>query len=1227
MAKVAKSVKARKTTSAARKPTPGIPVREFYKASAGTGKTEKIQQLVIDRILGDTRPVGDVLDATLIVSFTRAAAGELRARTQRTIQHALRAIDGTESWRNADLAAAVTAVPRSVAEKKERLFAAQAAIDELWIGTIHALCKWLINLYPVEADARPGLVISSDTSEIEVEAMADAFEELAHEYSTPTDWADVFEVRDRYVPNNPNLVRPKPGKLKKLAERVMTSNLPLARPAPGLLLKPSTGASLDTTADLNNVFRNIRDWFANKARERLEQRKAGLGVIDLNDLVGIIDRAFASVSSPLSMRVHNRWDLIILDEAQDTDAAQWRILEHLAGPNGRLVAVGDPKQSIYSFRGAHYATIPPVIKPSCWNSSTLPTNYRSDTPLVHALNAIFWSLPDFTDAKPHQPNRIKAHTGPTAEPRSGLYLHVAQRPAVGPHSIGVAIDGTAEAIVQELNEGLVVLDNTVTPEIWRPLEPRDIAVVVRKNAAVENMRTALVERGVPVAAVSDASVLESDELRELAAVFAAMAQPSDQGKRGAVAMTRIVGFDNIRLGAMMRPDLSATDGLTADGRGLMVRLGELREVLLLDGVGAVLDAILDEPWLDGDEAPRPRILRERDGERAMKNLLDVAAILVEQFWRKSSGTVQPEAIARWLLAAADRSSARELNEGEGGESRVSLETDADAVQVMTIHTAKGREFRSVWIPEACRELPKKPFQDDGQPWVEVQSGRLVLETSPVNMNDAKTAARTAAHDEELRMLYVAATRGMHRTHLVVGCFGNLKPPPKSGRPSQAKDAIIPMASFLRDPPTPPPKSKSVLKRHASPGARATTAGFPNYLAPERAASLMRRLERLKNRAKDKGGVVEILDLPLDSCTDWQPPRPPPAPRPLQAFPAAMPKPMRLTSFSSLASLASVADGYRRTESPQHEQPDDDAAERPYDEDLLDDEDVTPSVTVPSDQRPLAITTEIVRGGKESGDFVHRVLETALTVAQPADAVTLTNAINAVADRLSLPADEPLRSTLTTPLAAAISQPLGDWFGELSLADLSTAGKVTTETPFTAALDLESVGAKSRDLCDVFQKYGTGDFAGFHDRLVTLDAVDVRGLFTGLWDLVWVRPGGHVAIIDHKMNVLRLDKGGPCMAAYSRPCLIVGLAKARYLLQAALYATLADAHMRSLDSEWNYDRFLGVSFTFLRAMGHPDATAGTGVAHIKVPHGIVTGLADALGIGAHSPGPAAKAGTP
>jgi len=610
----------------------------------------------------------------------------------------------------------------------------------------------------------------------------------------------------------------------------------------------------------------------------------------------------------------------------------------------------------------------------------------------------------------------------------------------------------------------------------------------------------------------------------------------------------------------------------------------------------------------------------------MKNLLDVAAILVEQFWRRSSGTVQPEAISRWLLAAAERSSARELDEGEGGDFRVGLETDADAVQVMTIHTSKGREFRSVWIPQACRELPDKPYQDNGQPWAEVQGNRLVLQTSPADMNTAKNNARVAAHAEERRMLYVAATRGMHRTHVVVGCFGNLKPPLKNGKPSTAKDAIIPLASFLYSPPPPRPIGGNDLEKLSAFAAHASPPAFPNYLAPEQAPNLARRLSEIQARAAAQGGVVEILDLPLGSRTDWTSPVPPAAPQPLQAFPGPMPKAMRLTSFSSLASLASVADGYPPPDVSQYEQVDDETSDRSGDEVLADDAVLTPTVEIPPDPRPLAITTDVVRGGKESGDFVHKVLEFALAAPKSAGSAAISGAINAVADRLGLPAAEALRSTLATPLQAAIGQPLGEWFADLSLADLSTNGKITAETPFTAALDLESVATKKRDLREVFRKHGTGDFNGFHERLATLDAVDVRGLFTGFWDLVWVSPEGRVAIIDHKMNVLRLDNGGVCMGAYARPSLIEALQHARYLLQAALYATLADAHMRSLDAAWDYRRFLGVSFTFLRAMGHRGAAAGTGVAHIEVPHGIVIGLADALGIGNRSPGPTAGAGT-
>ena len=256
------------------------------------------------------------------------------------------------------------------------------------------------------------------------------------------------------------------------------------------------------------------------------------------------------------------------------------------------------------------------------------------------------------------------------------------------------------------------------------------------------------------------------------------------------------------------------------------------------------------------------------------------------------------------------------------------------------------------------------------------------------------------------------------------------------------------------------------------------------------------------------------------------------------------------------------------------------------------------------------------GGKHSGDFVHKVLEHVLSLKPATDEPGLNTTIQAFAASGALSATSLNPTKLATPLWKAITQPLGDKLGDLSLVALASHGDLATEFPFM--LGLASGPEKpAADLYRVFAAHDSGDFAGFADKLRPLSNTDARGLLNGYVDLVWRSSDRtRVVVVDYKTNLLHAD-GEATLAAYTRDALLRQLASSYYLLQAALYASVVDKWMQmTCGAEWDYEaHFHGVVFPFLRAMGpHSKDELNNGVYHVSVPMTLARGLADALGLG-------------
>ena len=119
----------------------------------------------------------------------------------------------------------------------------------------------------------------------------------------------------------------------------------------------------------------------------MERRKRRLGILGYDDLLTRLAAALEDPDAPARQRMRRRWSVVMVDEFQDTDPVQWKVIDAAFNGHSTLVLIGDPKQAIYAFRGGDIATYLPAAD-TAGERRTLGTNWRSDQPLVDTLQVV-----------------------------------------------------------------------------------------------------------------------------------------------------------------------------------------------------------------------------------------------------------------------------------------------------------------------------------------------------------------------------------------------------------------------------------------------------------------------------------------------------------------------------------------------------------------------------------------------------------------------------------------------------------------------------------------------------------------------------------------------------------------------------------------------------------------------------------------------------------------------
>ena len=926
-------------------------------------------------------------------------------------------------------------------------------------------------------------------------------------------------------------------------------------------------AALRPTAAQPRSAPDRRVGFATAVRAELDLRKRRLQVLHYNDLLQQLANALEAADAPARARMRRRWQVVLVDEFQDTDPIQWMVLERaFAGHARAMVLIGDPKQAIYAFRGGDIVTYLAAAETAA-DVRTLPTNFRSDRPLVDALGVMLGGARLGDPQITVHPVRSHLSAGRLAGSREDAPVRLRQvrREA---HLRGRTTVGAARAhIAQDLAHDVAALLASGATHCGEPIEARHIAVIAYANRDLVAAQSALRALGIPAVTAGGGSVLQSRAAHEWLTLVEAMVAPHRSVLTRAAALTDLLGYAVADLDALGDPHAAeALDDVLAG------RCRDLAAVYARHGVAAVLEVLMTDGLGE-------RVLGQVGGERTLTDLRHVAQLLHETAQRDDLGLV---ALLAWLQGAM----AEDAPASTGARSR-RLDSDAAAVQLVTIHGSKGLQYPVVYLPGLAdrhvKKVPDIPLFHEGPP----ERTRCIDVGGPAGnptWQDAVTAFKAEDAGESLRLLYVALTRAQSQ---VVAWWAPSTNAPHSplhrmlfGR--EVGGAVVPDMSSVPD----DDRAHTVLARWAEAGAF----------------------------------VLEEADIApaLPAACRSQPP-----PLSLATWSRRVDETWRRTSYTALSSASESVQlqplgevGSEPEVVPREDEPDTAApvlAETPGLPGL--------DLAVPGGDTLSPMADLPV--GATFGSLVHAVLEH----ADPQAADLRAELLDHVREQLvQWPVDGLAAEPLADALVAVCDTPLGPLAGGATLRGIGRTDRLC-ELDFELPLDGGDrstrdgdTGPRLGDLAPLITAYlPVGDpVRRWADTLAAspdLASQPLRGYLTGSVDVV-LRTGGRYLVVDYKTNWLgRADE--PLTAAhYRRDLLDEAMGHSSYPLQAILYAVVAHRFLRWRLRDYDPRRHLGgVLYLYVRGMCGPETPTidghPCGVFSWRPPAELVVALSDLL----------------
>lgn len=449
----------------------------------------------------------------------------------------------------------------------------------------------------------------------------------------------------------------------------------------------------------------------------IQQKKQEQSLFSFDDLINKLHDALSSEALQWAMR--REYKAVFIDEFQDTDQKQYEIFHTFFNGHAILFYIGDPKQSIYSFKGTDIDTYLAAAQQADY-SYTMSHNYRSTAAYIEAMNTFFGSI----DRPFHDPRITYENV------KAGLALQ------------NITLSGNAVAPLAVYKcHNLTEITQQVTHQVkalllddyqlnGRKIKPSDIGILVRANAKGKEIKQALSKYNIPAITIDDSRVLESGESTLLLYLLKAIFEPNKH------TINRVLWT---YLTHKTKQDLLSFD-IEMDVEFFKAMNTTWRE----KGVFSAINAFMDNyHTLEHIQA-----IRTNDAERVISNILQINEILHNKEKQSKSS---PKDLIHWLetvIAGGE----------ESGEYSQRLENDEDAVKIVTIHKSKGLAYNIVIAPY----LDMK--SDHNMKWDFIEYKDPEKNTycfSPQVTPEASALYAQQAERENRRLIYVALTRAVY----------------------------------------------------------------------------------------------------------------------------------------------------------------------------------------------------------------------------------------------------------------------------------------------------------------------------------------------------------------------------------------------------------------------------------------------------------------------------------
>lgn len=529
-------------------------------------------------------------------------------------------------------------------------------------------------------------------------------------------------------------------------------------------------------AILNSLFEYVK--------KELKNKKQKINIRTYNDLLILVYEALKSPRGHiLKNALRERYHSALIDEFQDTEPIQYEIFKEIFASNGgNLFLIGDPKQSIYGFRGADVFTYINATK-KIDNKYTLNTNWRSRPGLISAINAIFskhqkpFVFPEIS-LSPSRPADSSQNNDILIEGKKPSPLCIWFINASKNHNKfinkGSATEIIFHAIASEIVRILKLSRMEKATINGRPISASDFAIIVTSNRQIKALKEIFEQYQIPCVLSSTISVFETHEAKELLRILKAVVNPKNKQLIRSALITDMIGFKAEDIEELnSNPDMWDIWATT---------FKELNILWSNIGFMRMLSSLIKK------ENILINLARFKDGERRLTNIKHLIELIIEIEANKHLSMTET---IKWL--------SEKINNPNPAleEHQLRLETDEDAVNILTVHKSKGLEYPIVFAPVGWEH--KRPKNKDEFILFHNTKDemKLSLDFTLDKKSEPYLMSEKEKLSENLRLLYVAMTRAKHMCYIV---WGKIREAEKSALAhllhSRDENGVVP--SYFKD---------------------------------------------------------------------------------------------------------------------------------------------------------------------------------------------------------------------------------------------------------------------------------------------------------------------------------------------------------------------------------------------------------------------------------------------